>query len=138
MTEVNIPLLTSSESGLIGPPGENCKKEKAEIARLKLKNKKRAIIILTALVGGVTVGTLGYKFLAPMSTSEAFLNATMILSGMGPVDSLQNSTQAKIFASFFALFSGAFFLVILAFLVQSIFLTIIEQDRLAAQCKKSG
>lgn len=116
---------------------QNCHNEKSQIAKLKEKNKKRLIILGTALLGGVTIGTLGYKFLGEMSTSEAFLNATMILSGMGPVDPLTNKTPAKIFASFYALFSGAFFLVMLAFLVQSIFLTIVEQDRLTARCAES-
>lgn len=138
VVKTNVQLLNQNASQETKELQEhNCHNEKSQIQKLKEKNKKRLIILGTALLGGVTIGTLGYKYLGEMSTSEAFLNATMILSGMGPVDPLTDKTPAKIFASFYALFSGAFFLVMLAFLVQSIFITIVEQDRLAARCAES-
>jgi hypothetical protein len=40
---------------------------------------------------------------------DAFLNASMILSGMGPVDRMVGF-GAKLFASFYALFSGLVFI----------------------------
>ena len=40
---------------------------------------------------------------------DAFLNASMILTGMGPVDPMRTSA-AKLFASVYALFSGVVFL----------------------------
>ena len=57
------------------------------------------------------VGVVGYMALADLSPVDSFLNASMILGGMGPVDTLHSDT-AKIFAGFYALFSGIFFLVI--------------------------
>jgi hypothetical protein len=42
---------------------------------------------------------------------DALLNASMILGGMGPVDRLE-TTAGKIFASFYALFSGLVFLAV--------------------------
>jgi hypothetical protein len=63
---------------------------------------------LTLLVG-VGIGTLGYHALARLPWIDAFLNASMILSGMGPVDRLDTAT-AKLFASFYALFSGLVFI----------------------------
>ncbi len=59
------------------------------------------------LVVGLSLGagTLGYHRLAPMPWIDAFLNASMILAGMGPVSNLDNDA-AKLFASFYALFSG--------------------------------
>lgn len=51
------------------------------------------------------VGVAGYMAFAGFSFVDAFLNASMILGGMGPVGELPNDA-AKWFASFYALFSG--------------------------------
>ena len=48
-------------------------------------------------------------FFAGMNFTDALLNASMILGGMGPVDTL-HTTSAKLFASFYALFSGVVFI----------------------------
>jgi hypothetical protein len=47
---------------------------------------------------------------------DAFLNAAMILTGMGPVAPL-STPAAKVFATFYALFSGVFFLTMVAVLL---------------------
>ena len=51
------------------------------------------------------VGMSGYHWLAGMSWIDAFLDAAMILSGMGPVSPLE-TTQAKIFAGCYAIYCG--------------------------------
>jgi hypothetical protein len=62
--------------------------------------------IALALVGGsLAVGMLGYHFLAGLAWIDAFLNAAMILSGMGPVDILTDA-WAKLFAGLYAIYSG--------------------------------
>ena len=61
------------------------------------------------LVVVVTGGTVGYRLLAPeLSWVDAFLNASMILGGMGPVDKM-GTNGAKMFAALYALFSGLVF-----------------------------
>jgi len=55
------------------------------------------------------VGILGYHTFARLAWIDALLNAAMILTGMGPVD-LMTTTSAKLFASFYALFSGVAFI----------------------------
>jgi hypothetical protein len=66
-----------------------------------------ASLLLTFALG---MGVLGYHEFESMSWLDAFLNAAMILGGMGPVDVLH--TQAgKVFAGIYALFSGLVFLV---------------------------
>jgi hypothetical protein len=55
------------------------------------------------------IGTVGYHFTANLAWVDAFLNASMILTGMGPVDKLETET-AKLFAAFYAIFSGVAFL----------------------------
>lgn len=76
----------------------------------------RAAIHLAVGVGGVaaavSAGTAGYHFLGHLKWVDAFLNASMILAGMGPVDALP-TTAAKVFASFYALFSGLLFVALM-------------------------
>jgi len=55
--------------------------------------------------GSLGAGVLGYHHLAGLRWVDALLNASMILSGMGPVDTLPNDA-AKVFASCYALYSG--------------------------------
>ena len=55
------------------------------------------------------IGVLGYHELGGLRWIDALLNAAMILTGMGPVNAI-TTTQGKLFASFYALFSGIMFL----------------------------
>ncbi|MCX6950618.1 MAG: hypothetical protein NTV51_00280 [Verrucomicrobia bacterium] len=57
------------------------------------------------IVFSLSVGMVGYHTLAGLSWVDAFLDASMILSGMGPLSQL-HSTSAKIFAGCYALYSG--------------------------------
>ena len=65
----------------------------------------------SATIGGLIVlvslaiGMAGYRFLEKMSWLDAFVNSAMILSGMGPVGSLQTGA-GKFFAGCYALYSG--------------------------------
>jgi hypothetical protein len=65
------------------------------------------------------VGFWGYQHFAGQNPVDAFLNSSMILSGMGPVDPIGNDS-GKIFAGCYALYSGVFFLVIFAYVVNRI------------------
>ena len=77
-----------------------------------LRRVARSVLVAVGLVFvPLIVGIVGYMVLAGLSPVDAFLNASMILGGMGPVDILNNDA-AKLFAGFYALFSGIFFLVI--------------------------
>jgi len=57
------------------------------------------------IVFSLAVGMIGYRAFAHLAWDEAFLNAAMILSGMGPVAEL-HSRAAKIFAGCYAIYSG--------------------------------
>ena len=74
--------------------------------RRVLSNLFKTICILGA---SLMLGILGYKFLGPMSWIDALHNASMILSGMGPVVTIQTNA-GKLFSSFYAIFSGVVFI----------------------------
>jgi hypothetical protein len=57
------------------------------------------------------VGILGYHVLEGLAWIDALLNAAMILGGMGPVDEV-HTAAGKIFAAFYALYSGLIVLVV--------------------------
>ena len=61
------------------------------------------------LVIALGIGVLGYHLTEGMDWLDALLNASMILGGMGPVNEL-HTEAGKLFASFYALFSGVVFL----------------------------
>jgi len=60
-----------------------------------------SLLIGISLLGGM----LGYRYFEGMEWIDAFANASMILSGMGPLTPLETS-GGKLFAGFFALYSG--------------------------------
>lgn len=65
----------------------------------------------TALVGGsLGVGMLGYSHYEGLAWRDAFLNAAMLLGGMGPVEE-PRSPGGKLFAGAYALYAGLVFLV---------------------------
>ena len=64
-------------------------------------------VILAA--AALLIGMAGYHWLEDLAWVDAFVNAAMILGGMGPVDQL-HTTAGKLFAGSYALFSGLVFL----------------------------
>ena len=53
----------------------------------------------------LAIGMIGYRRLFALSWIDAFVNASMILSGMGPL-AVPQTDAAKLFAGAYALFSG--------------------------------
>jgi hypothetical protein len=75
------------------------------------------------------LGVLGYRYFAQLSWVDSLLNASMILTGMGPVSQM-TSDGAKIFASVYALFSGVIFLSATAVVLSPIFHRILHRFHL--------
>ncbi len=65
------------------------------------------------------IGVFGYHLIEGFTWVDSLLNASMILGGMGPVNEL-HTNAGKIFASFYALFSGIAFLAIAGTLIAPI------------------
>jgi hypothetical protein len=67
---------------------------------------------VAGVLAAVAIGTIGYHVAAHLPWVDSFLNASMILAGMGPVDHLE-TTGAKLFAACYALFSGLVFIALM-------------------------
>jgi hypothetical protein len=88
-----------------------------------------ALAALLLVMISWAIGILGYRAFVGMSWIDATLNAAMILGGMGPVDTLHTDV-GKLFASFYALFSGIVFLVAVGVLTAPILHRFLHQFHL--------
>jgi len=70
---------------------------------------KMASIAFLATMVCLLIGILGYHYIAHLAWIDALHNASMILSGMGPVANIDN-VAGKLFSSAYALFSGVAFI----------------------------
>jgi hypothetical protein len=64
-----------------------------------------AAVAAAVILGSLMIGVCGYHYLDGLPWIDSLLNASMILGGMGPVDTLKTNA-GKIFASLYALYSG--------------------------------
>lgn len=97
------------------------KKQKL-VSRKRFRSRILFAVYLDFLLLTVSllIGVLGYHYFNDLSFVDSFVNASMILGGMGPVDPLKNE-GAKIFAGIYALYSGIAFLTSFAILVAPIY-----------------
>lgn len=65
-----------------------------------------SVLLLGVSLG---IGIVGYHYINDLPWIDSLLNSSMILTGMGPVDPMKNDA-AKLFASFYSIFSGVVFL----------------------------
>jgi hypothetical protein len=96
---------------------------KKPLASRKVFARRLALngLIGLALLGfSLGIGMLGYHFLEDLSWIDSLLNASMILGGMGPVDPMKTNA-GKIFASFYAIYSGVILLASVGILIAPIF-----------------
>jgi hypothetical protein len=68
------------------------------------------------VVGSLFIGMLGYASFEHLKWLDAFLNAAMLLGGMGPVET-PRTPGGKLFAGLYALYSGMVFLVVASILL---------------------
>src|SRR5881409_617378 len=88
------------------------------LSRAKFARRVARRLLLALFLVGIAlgIGVLGYHYIGGLGWIDSILNASMILGGMGPVDTL-HSSAAKIFASCYALFSGLAFIGIASLIV---------------------
>ncbi len=77
----------------------------------------RSILIAAIVIAGsLGIGMVGYHVSEGLGWLDSFLNASMILAGMGQVDPLRTD-GGKLFAGLYAIFSGVVFLTMCAVLL---------------------
>ena len=87
-------------------------------------------LITTAMIlFSLAIGMLGYHYFESLTWVDALLNASMILGGMGPVNPLQTN-PGKIFASFYALYSGIILLASVGVLAAPLFHRVLHRFHL--------
>jgi hypothetical protein len=74
---------------------------KAFLRRLASNARVAGMLVVISLV----IGMIGYHWLEHLSWIDAFLNAAMLLGGMGPVNT-PATDSGKLFAGFYALYCG--------------------------------
>jgi hypothetical protein len=84
------------------------------------RQARYSLFSLVILFFSIGIGIEGYHNFGGLSWIDSFLNASMILTGMGPVDHL-DTNAGKLFASFYALFSGVAFLTFVAVLFSPVY-----------------
>lgn len=92
---------------------ENKKQEIVSLPRFLLRMGRYALFAILLILFSVGIGVLGYHHWGQLSWLNSFHMACMILTGMGPVIEMKTES-AKLFSSFYALYSGVAFLSITA------------------------
>ncbi|HEY2786032.1 MAG TPA: hypothetical protein VGJ05_13775 [Fimbriiglobus sp.] len=91
----------------------------APFGRFALRVWKCFVLTLGIVAFSLGMGTAGYHFIGKLSWIDSLYNASMILTGMGPVDRME-TTAGKLFGAFFALYSGIAFLSLVAVILAPI------------------
>jgi hypothetical protein len=90
---------------------------KEALRRTLVRRLRRSAAFVGGLIlAALAIGATGYHLFAGLPWLDAALNAAMILTGMGPVNPV-TTPAAKMFAIVYALFSGVFFLTMVAVLL---------------------
>jgi hypothetical protein len=106
-------------------------RSRREFLRRQLRYLGFSMLILLFSIG---IGVLGYHHFGNLSWIDSFLNASMILTGMGPVE-----TQAgKIFSAFYALFSGISFLTFVGVLFAPVYHRFLHKFHLEIEKGEDG
>ena len=82
-------------------------------------------------LAGLGIGMAGYAYFERMSATDAYVNAAMILSGMGPVGELK-TTAGKIFAGSYAILSGLIIVIATGFVLAPIFHRVLHRFHVEA------
>jgi hypothetical protein len=72
---------------------------------------RHVVAAFSVILCSLALGIISYHFVYGFPWIDSLLNASMIIGGMGPINELY-TTGGKLFASFYALFSGIIFLII--------------------------
>ena len=92
---------------------ENRKEKVVPLKPFLIRLSRYGLFSLLLIIFSVGIGMLGYHHFGNLNWIDSFHMSCMILTGMGPVAEM-NTKAAKLFSSFYALYSGIAFLSITA------------------------
>ena len=92
-------------------------------------------IALGLLAFSLLLGMAGYHGFEGLSWLDAFLNAAMLLGGMGPVHS-PKTHAGKLFAGFYALYAGLVFLVVVALMLAPVVHRVLHRFHFEEQTRR--
>jgi hypothetical protein len=91
---------------------------------------RNATLALGMIAASLAAGMAGYMYFEKLALIDAFLNAAMILAGMGPVATMQTS-GGKIFAGLYAIYSGVFIIAATAVIMAPLIHRLLHKFHLA-------
>ena len=94
-------------------------------------------VALVLVLASLAIGAFGYHKIGGLSWIDAVLNATMILTGMGPVNEM-HTTSGKLFAASYALYSGVAFVTMVAVIFAPMIHRFLHKFHLDMDTGKSG
>lgn len=105
-------------------------KNKALVSEARKRNLKRlamsGIALVLLIIISLAIGMAGYHFTENMPWVDSFLNASMIIGGMGPVGEL-HTEAGKLFAGFFAIYSGLFLIAATGLMLVPVFHNVLHR-----------
>lgn len=93
---------------------------------------RNALVGLFIILFSLIMGMAGYHYFEHLSWIDSLLNASMILGGMGPVNTVETNA-GKLFASFYALYSGIILLAAAGVLAAPIYHRFLHRFHLAEE-----
>jgi len=92
---------------------ENRRQKVAPLRHFFIRLARYSLFASLLIIFSILIGCIGYHYLGKLNWLDSFHMSSMILTGMGPVVEMR-SDAAKLFSSFYALYSGIAFLSITA------------------------
>ena len=89
---------------------------------------------LVLIGGSLVAGMIGYRALERLTWIDAFLNASMLLGGMGPVNPPQ-TVGGKLFAGLYALYAGLLFIAITGLLIAPVLHRVVHRFHLEREAE---
>lgn len=98
---------------------------------------KYSAFSLALMLGSLVVGMIGYHGLERMPWIDAFVNAAMLMGGMGPLGEL-HTFSGKLFAGIYALYCGLLLIVAAGIIMAPVIHRLLHRFHLEAEENKSG
>lgn len=92
---------------------EHRKQKVVPFSRFLIRIGRYGLFSVLLIAISLCIGIWGYHYFGELNLLDSFYMSSMILTGMGPIAEM-NSDEAKLFSSFYALYSGVAFLSITA------------------------